>query len=140
MARAKISKNLKQAVNNLSGGCCEYCRLQRQFADSFEIEHIIPVSRGGSDTLDNLALACRQCNSLKSNKVSAIDPASGQTVPLFHPRQMAWHEHFLWSDDALEMLGITAIGRGTIALLKTNRASMVNLRKVLHHQGFHPPD
>jgi HNH endonuclease len=140
MARAKISKALKQAVNKLSSGCCEYCRSQRRFADSFEIEHIIPVSRGGADTLDNLALACRQCNSLKSNKISAIDPASGQIAPLFHPRQMEWTDHFLWSDDALEMLGITAIGRATINLLQTNRASMVNLRQVLHQQGFHPPD
>jgi hypothetical protein len=100
MARAKLSKALKQQVYDRANGC-EYCRLQRQFANSFEVEHIIPVSRGGLDTLDNLALACRHCNSLKSNKVSAIDPASGETVSLFHPRQMAWADHFLWSDNAL---------------------------------------
>jgi hypothetical protein len=141
MARAKISKALKQQVNDLSGGCCEYCQSQRRFSpSSFEIEHIIPMSRGGLDRLDNFALSCGQCNSHKSNKIIAIDPASGQAVSLFHPRQMDWADHFLWSDDTLEILGITAIGRATIALLQTNRESVVNLRRILRLQGLHPPD
>jgi hypothetical protein len=53
---------------------------------------------------------------------------------------MAWDDHFLWSDDTLEMLPLTAIGRATIALLQTNRASVVNLRRVLRLQGLHPPN
>jgi HNH endonuclease len=141
MARAKISKVLKQQVNDRARGCCEYCRSQRQFSPSgFEIEHTTPLSRGGSDTWENLALACGDCNSHKYNKVEAIDPASGQVVPLFNPRQMAWDDHFLWSDDTLEMLPLTAIGRATIAVLQTNRASVVNLRRVLRLQGLHPPN
>jgi DNA-directed RNA polymerase specialized sigma24 family protein len=64
MARAKISKSLKQQVNDRARGCCEYCRSQRQFSPSgFEIEHTMPLSRGGSDTLENLALACGDYNS-----------------------------------------------------------------------------
>lgn len=31
----------------------------------FEIEHVIPVSRGGSNDLENLVWACRPCNRLK---------------------------------------------------------------------------
>jgi HNH endonuclease len=141
MARAKISKVLKQQVNDRARGCCEYCRSQRQFSPSgFEIEHTTPLSRGGSDTLENLALACGDCNSHKYSKIAAIDPASGQVVPLFNPRQMKWNDHFLWSDDTLEMLPLTAIGRVTIALLQTNRSSVVNLRRVLRLQGLHPPN
>ena len=140
MGRAKISKFLKQQVNDRARGCCEYCRSQRQFSPSgFEIEHTTPLSRGGSDTLENFALACGDCNSHKYNKIEAIDPASGQVVPLFNPRQRPWDKHFLWSDDTLEMLPLTAIGRATIALLQTNRASVVNLRWVLRFQGLHPP-
>jgi len=140
MGRAKISKFLKQQVNDRARGCCEYCRSQRQFSPSgFEIEHTTPLSRGGSDTLENFALACGDCNSHKYNKIEAIDPASGQVVPLFNPRQRSWDKHFLWSDDTLEMLPLTAIGRATIALLQTNRASVVNLRWVLRFQGLHPP-
>jgi 5-methylcytosine-specific restriction endonuclease McrA len=66
MARAKIPKSLKQQINDRARACCEYCRSQRQFSPSgFEIEHTTPLSRGGSDTLENLALACGDCNSHK---------------------------------------------------------------------------
>ena len=33
-----------------------------------EIDHIVPLSRGGSHTRDNIAPACRSCNRKKSNK------------------------------------------------------------------------
>jgi 5-methylcytosine-specific restriction endonuclease McrA len=29
---------------------------------SFSVEHIVPISQGGNDMLDNLALACQGCN------------------------------------------------------------------------------
>ena len=34
------------------------------------IDHIVPVSKGGSNDLDNLICACWQCNSTKSNSES----------------------------------------------------------------------
>jgi len=36
---------------------------------SFTIDHITPISRGGTDTLDNAAAAHRKCNRDKSNKI-----------------------------------------------------------------------
>lgn len=141
MSRARISNRLKQQVSDRANDCCEYCKSQRKFSpSSFEIEHIIPVSRGGPSTSENLALACAQCNSHKSNKVEAVDPTSGTIVQLFHPRQMHWSEQFIWSDDTLEILAITAIGRATTALLQTNRETVVNLRQILRQLGLHPPN
>ncbi len=35
-----------------------------------EIEHIIPKSRGGTNRIDNLAIACRSCNQEKGNKTA----------------------------------------------------------------------
>ncbi|WP_210434349.1 HNH endonuclease [Virgibacillus sp. SK37] len=33
------------------------------------IEHVIPISKGGTHTWDNVKLAHRKCNNLKSDKV-----------------------------------------------------------------------
>ncbi len=44
---------------------CAYCKAQNV---PLEIEHIVPVSRGGSNRVSNLALACRPCNQQKGNQ------------------------------------------------------------------------
>ncbi|MDF3904676.1 HNH endonuclease [Paracoccus sp. AS002] len=46
-------------------GCCSYCGT---IDGPFEIDHIHPWSRGGSNERDNLTLACRQCNRSKKDK------------------------------------------------------------------------
>lgn len=38
---------------------------------SFTIDHITPINRGGTDTLDNIAACHRKCNRDKSDKVAA---------------------------------------------------------------------
>jgi HNH endonuclease len=102
------------------------------------IEHIQPVSRGGKTISENLALSCQTCNNYKT-KTEAPDPITDQIVSLFHPRQMIWQQHFTWSEDLIQMIGITPVGRATIALLQTNRDGVVNMRRVLIMMGYHPP-
>lgn len=46
------------------GGCCAYCAVPL-FA-YYHVDHVIPLSRGGADRLENLALACPSCNVRKS--------------------------------------------------------------------------
>lgn len=36
---------------------------------AFQIDHVVPLDRGGPDTLDNLVPAHRACNRAKSNKL-----------------------------------------------------------------------
>jgi len=43
---------------------CVYCGRSNI---PLEVEHIIPKSRGGTDRIDNLAIACRECNERKAN-------------------------------------------------------------------------
>jgi 5-methylcytosine-specific restriction endonuclease McrA len=33
------------------------------------IDHVIPLAKGGTHTIDNIKTACRQCNSIKSDKI-----------------------------------------------------------------------
>ena len=46
--------------------CC-YCGKENV---PLEVEHIIPKSRGGTDRIDNLCLACRDCNQRKGNQTA----------------------------------------------------------------------
>lgn len=43
---------------------CQTCKT----VDDLTIDHIIPLSKGGSDELENLQLLCRRCNSLKNDQ------------------------------------------------------------------------
>jgi hypothetical protein len=47
-----------------SDECCAYCRAK----GGLQWEHIIPKSRGGPDTIDNMVLACARCNRDKADQ------------------------------------------------------------------------
>ena len=50
-----------------SGGKCEWCTVSL-IGNPFEIDHIIPLYRGGGNVPDNIAVACPTCNRSKSAK------------------------------------------------------------------------
>lgn len=50
------------------GGICQYCRAP---ATPPHVDHIIPVSRGGSFDHSNLCVACPPCNKSKGAKLVA---------------------------------------------------------------------
>ncbi len=121
-------------------GWCEYCGSPEDHTpDDFNVEHIIPRSRGGTDDLDNIAWSCQGCNSRKFTATQAVDSQTGSRAALYHPRRHSWQDHFRWSDDWLTLLGETPTGRATIARLDLNRNNVVNLRAVLVPAGKHPP-
>ncbi|NEO85320.1 MAG: hypothetical protein F6J87_13885 [Spirulina sp. SIO3F2] len=80
----------------------------------------MPCSRGSTNGLENLALSCQGCNSHKYNKTEGVAPVSHQAVRLFHPRRDDWAVHFSWSDDYTMVIGLTQVGRATIAALRLN--------------------
>lgn len=48
-------------------GQCVYCRAD--IRESFQVDHIMPVSKGGSNDPSNLQLLCKSCNLLKRDKL-----------------------------------------------------------------------
>lgn len=46
------------------GGLCAYCRQ----SPGSTVDHVIPIARGGSDSIENIVPACSQCNSSKSDR------------------------------------------------------------------------
>ncbi len=140
LSNQKPAKEQRRSVFERADGCCEYCLSQVNYSPSpFAAEHILPRHRGGTNRLDNLALSCQGCNNHKFTATEALDPSSGFVVLLYHPRQDNWNEHFGWSEDFLTIVGRTPIGRATVERLQLNRASVVNLRRVLRLDGKHPP-
>ena len=140
MTRRRIPKKLHLLVSERAQGCCEYCICQERYGpDAFTDEHITPRAAGGKSNADNLARACQRCNNFKYDKTQALDPLTQTLVPLFHPRQHDWHEHFVWNDDYTLVIGLTPIGRATVAALNLNREGVVNQRKLLLLIHKHPP-
>jgi hypothetical protein len=109
---------------------CEYCRAPEEvFNFPFEVEHLFPQSRGGSDELDNLALSCHACNRFKSDFTTGYDAVTQQETLLFHPRHDVWSEHFRVDTETFQIVGLTPAGRATITRLQMNRHAQMNARR-----------
>lgn len=61
-------KNISQKVFERDAYTCFYCG---QVGGVLEVDHVIPFSKGGADTMDNLVTACRKCNRQKRDKTYA---------------------------------------------------------------------
>jgi hypothetical protein len=55
--------------------------------------------------------------------VASPDPMTGEIVPLFHPRQQRWQEHFTLR--GAEIVPLSSTGRATVALLHLNAPERV---------------
>lgn len=100
------------------------------------VEHINPA---GGNQVENLCLSCASCNLSKAKVTSAVDPHSGETVPLFNPRQQKWRDYFEWVEADSMIRGKTSFGRATVERLKMNIERIVTARKIWIRAGEHPP-
>jgi 5-methylcytosine-specific restriction endonuclease McrA len=125
-----IDAATKNLVRQRAGNRCEYCGLHQDQSPlaSLQIEHINPKKHGGTDDPDNLALACIDCNLAKSSNIAGRDPDTKQLTPLFDPRTQRWDEHFVIQGTYI--VGKTAVGRTTVAVLNMNSDDQLELRAV----------
>lgn len=114
---------------------CEYCHLPQSAMPlvTFHIEHIYAQQHIADDSLDNLALACPDCNRVKGPNLTTIDPATRQILVLFHPRTDRWDDHFRFEGPLI--VPQTEIGRATIRLLQLNSPERVEFRTFLLEIG-----
>jgi HNH endonuclease len=140
MSRSKISETIQEQVRQRAKYLCEFCHADERWQYvKFTVDHLVPLSLGGNDHPDNLALACFHCNRRKTNKLVAIDLQTETEVSLFNPRQDNWQDHFIWSVDSLMIIGLTAIGRATVLALLLNRDRVIPIRAADFEIGRHPP-
>lgn len=63
--RPPIQRDVVDAVWNRDSGKCVYCNS----TENLHLDHIIPFSKGGDTSVENLQLLCQKCNLEKSNKI-----------------------------------------------------------------------
>ena len=128
MKPVRIAAALRRQVRERARERCEYCLLAE--AEAFfphEPDHIISQKHGGETVLENLALACFDCNRFKGSDIASVDPASGTLTPLFNPRLQHWNEHFQLEHGRI--LPLTATARATARLLRLNLSHRIERRR-----------
>jgi len=133
-----MERELAEFVGRRAVGCCEYCQVPQEFDRlPFEIDHIIAKKHRGPTRANNLCLACFACNNHKGPNVAGVDPDTNRIVSLFNPRRHKWARHFRW--EGPELVGLTATGRATVAVLEINLPLRVAFRQGLIEEGVFPP-
>jgi hypothetical protein len=128
------------AVAERAGHRCEYCHAPEViFNVPFEVDHIVPLAKGGVDESANWALACRACNLRKSDAVNGTDPLTSQRVSLFNPRVQAWEDHFeVRREPSVRLEGKTPTGRATVERLQMNAPLQIAARAQWVALGLFP--
>jgi hypothetical protein len=128
------NKSLEQDVRRRAAGRCEYCLFPESGSTlKHVVDHILARQHGGLTEAENLALCCDRCNWHKGPNIAGIDTDTGQIVRLFHPRTDVWTAHFRWNGPRL--VGLSPIGRVTIAVLSLNNAYRIAMRVALIDTG-----
>lgn len=81
--QARIALN-RSAVFARDGHRCQYCG-----APAENIDHVIPRSRGGTHTWDNVVAACRRCNTSKEDRFLHETSFTLRCMPTL-PREHSW--------------------------------------------------
>lgn len=80
LKRKYISPSFRRKIWERDGRKCQICGAETRFFDSGydtpfntdkagSVDHIIPVSHGGTNEMSNLRWACKSCNSSRGNRV-----------------------------------------------------------------------
>lgn len=135
MSKTYVSALLRRTISEQARGCCEYCLQPEIFSFCpHEIDHVIAEKHGGETTEENLALACKLCNTFKGSDIASVDPLTQEITPLYHPRRDRWQEHFDLND--AELRPLTSRARTTIRLLQLNRSDRIEERRLWLASGL----
>lgn len=89
--RKALSKKLRFEVFKRDNFTCQYCGAKAPDA-ILEVDHITPVSKGGTNNILNLITACKGCNSGKTNiplsDYSAVSKQRKQAEEMQERREM----------------------------------------------------
>ena len=67
--RKNIPQQLRERLLNDANHACEQCGVKAANGATLEIDHIVPISKSGSDDYENLQVLCATCNRKKGSKI-----------------------------------------------------------------------
>lgn len=67
--RRLLTKSLREEIIERDNYTCQMCGKYMPDGVGLQIDHIIPISRGGKTVRSNLQVLCSKCNGSKSNKI-----------------------------------------------------------------------
>lgn len=65
--RRRLTKQERRTVYDKMGGHCAYCGCKIRLNKDMQVDHVVPLRKGGMDELDNMLPACRSCNHYKGS-------------------------------------------------------------------------
>ncbi|WP_345264689.1 HNH endonuclease [Nibrella viscosa] len=135
--RQSIPDRDKLLVAQRANYRCEYCRIHSDdLFLSFQIDHIIPLKHGGTNTINNLAYACPHCNQHKGSDFATLLNDFTDIVLLYNPRTDLWTTHFEVVDG--KIVAKTRTGQASIKIFQFNQPDLVILRRLLGLAGRYP--
>ena len=124
--RALSRKNILLRDRNT----CQYCG-EAMPPGELTLDHVVPRSRGGNSTWENLVACCHECNRHKGNRLlSEID----DMILLREPRPFSLHT----SRQIMRMLGRATTGGGSICSIEGIRGRVVPPRSPKARDRGHP--
>ncbi|MFE3429874.1 HNH endonuclease [Streptomyces sp. NPDC059171] len=78
-----VSKRLRYEILRRDNHACRYCGATAPTV-KLNVDHVIPVSLGGSDAPTNLVAACADCNGGKTSSLPNATPVDGVQQDTFH--------------------------------------------------------
>lgn len=91
--RKPISKRLRFSVFKRDFFCCQYCG-RKPPEVKLEVDHIVPLSKGGKDLIDNLATSCFDCNRGKADiELSVIPETTEQKILIAREKEEQYREY-----------------------------------------------
>ena len=93
-----VARRVGASRSRVLSGKCIHCRRRHEITSDGEaltsatVEHIIPKTHGGDDSIDNIAVACTRCNVLKGSRLDCRrwdDPLLQRVIATLQERRRA---------------------------------------------------